>query len=398
MSPVQKRWARQEFARQGCRTNMWDRDLADRQKADHKYRALLDAAPDAMVLADERGLIVIVNSQAERLFLFERSQMIGQPVEMLLPSRLRHSHLEHRTQYWREPRVRPMGTGQDLVGIRQDGTEFPVEISLSPIDLEEGRLVCASIRDATPQRLIQQKLRDKNLELERASQAKDQFLASMSHELRTPLNAVIGFAGTLLMRLPGPLNDDQEQQLRMIQRSGRHLLSLINDLLDVAKINAGKADCELESVECGVLLVEVVETLRLQATEKGLHLALHVPAEPMFLQSDRRSLTQIVMNLLANAIKFTPSGRVDLTLSRSVGEEGEITRIAVTDTGPGIAAEDQTRLFEPFARVRTRDRSAPSGTGLGLHLSARLATVIGGRITVESATGAGSTFTLLIRS
>ena len=377
---------------------MWDRHLADRPNADHHYRALLEAAPDAMVLADRRGLIVLVNSQAERLFLFERSQLIGQPVEMLLPGRLRHSHLAHRTQYWMEPRVRPMGTGQDLVGLRQDGTEFPVEISLSPIDLEEGQLVCASIRDATPRRLIEQKLRDKNLELERASQAKDQFLASMSHELRTPLNAVIGFAGTLLMRLPGPLNADQEQQLRTIQRSGRHLLSLINDLLDVAKINAGKADCDLEPVDCGALLAEVVDTLRLQATEKGLLLALHVPEAAVCLQTDRRSLTQIVMNLLANAIKFTPSGRVDLTLSRSIGEDGEITRISVRDTGPGIAKEDQTQLFEPFARVRTRDRTAPSGTGLGLHLSARLAAVIGGRITVDSAAGAGSTFTLLIRS
>ena len=374
------------------------RPLAHHPITEPTFRALLEAAPDAMVLADLQGQIVLVNSQAEQLFQFERSQLLGQPVEVLLPTRFHAHHRHHRTGYSQEPRWRPMGTGQDLVGRRRDGTEFPVEISLSPIELAEGRLVCASIRDATARQQIEQQLRDKNIALQSASQAKDQFLASMSHELRTPLNAVIGFAGTLLMRLPGPLNAEQEKQLRTIQASGRHLLSLINDLLDDAKIDAGKADFDPEPVDCGALLAEMIETLRLQAEERSLALALHLPAEPLILQTDRRALTQIVLNLLGNAIKFTPSGRIDLSLSRSAVEGGVFTHISVRDTGPGIAAEDQAQLFAPFSRVRRRNGPAPAGTGLGLYLSARLAAVIGGRITLDSAAGAGSTFTLLIRS
>jgi protein-histidine pros-kinase len=373
------------------------RDLSDRKKAEMKFRGLLDAAPDALVLANPRGEIVLVNTQTERLFGYTRGELLGQLVERLLPDRLHRQHARHREHFAYQPHARPMGAGQDLWGRRKDGTEFPVEICLSPIQFEEGVLVSASIRDASPRRRIEQQLRDQNVQLERANHAKDHFLASMSHELRTPLNAVIGFAGTLLMKLPGPLNADQEKQLRTIQSSGRHLLSLINDLLDVATIGAGKAELDAAPVDCGELLVEVVDTLRLQAQEKQIQLDLHRPATPVILQVDRRALTQIVMNLIDNAIKYTPSGRVEVSLSCSQTDEGALTRISVQDTGPGISAEDQARLFEPFARLHQRSGSAV-GTGLGLYLSATLAALIGGRINLASAPDQGSTFTLLLKS
>jgi PAS domain S-box-containing protein len=249
-------------------------------------------------------------------------------------------------------------------------------------------------------------------EAERANRAKSAFLSSLSHELRTPLNAIIGFTGTLLMKLPGPLTADQERQLTTVRNNARHLLALINDLLDLAKIQSGKVELSLSPVVCQEVVEEVASSLRPLAEEKGLRFIIDAPAEPIVLPSDARTLSQILINLLGNAIKFTDTGEVSISLHLTTNDQPLTTRVApavsfadghapsvefvVRDTGIGIKIEDQARLFEEFGRVDSAEVRTREGTGLGLRLSHMLAELLGGTIQFTSALGVGSTFTLIL--
>ncbi|MFC0132927.1 hybrid sensor histidine kinase/response regulator [Massilia eurypsychrophila] len=234
----------------------------------------------------------------------------------------------------------------------------------------------------------------KNLELAEASRMKSAFIANMSHELRTPLNAIIGFTGTLLMKLPGPLTVDQDKQLTTIRTSARHLLSLINDLLDMAKIEAGKVTLSLAPVQCQSLLVETVDSLRPLAAQKGLALTVEMPAEQIVVNSDQRALTQIVINLVNNAIKFTDQGAVRVTLGQRVIDGATVTEFSVADSGAGIRAEDQSKLFEAFSQLDSTSTRHAEGAGLGLYLCRNLAGLMGGSLVFSSQFGVGSTFTL----
>ncbi|MEO8806248.1 MAG: PAS domain S-box protein [Burkholderiaceae bacterium] len=370
--------------------------LRDAKLMEARFRDLLESTPDGIVMANPTGHIVIANSQAERLFGYADGELRGQSVDTLLPERYRRAHVGHRSSYFRQPRKRSMGSGLDLAGLRKDGTEFPIEISLSPLRTEESAFVMSAIRDISERKQFEHALREKNEELASANQAKDHFLASMSHELRTPLNAIIGFTGTLLMKLPGPLNDEQQKQLQTVRMSARHLLALINDLLDVSKIEAGKAELTFEPVDCAAVVAEVVATLRPQALDKGLQFAVELPEHPLTLHTDRRALSQIVLNLLGNAIKFTERGHVHLKLLSNTQGSAPGTEIRIEDSGVGIPLAEQDKLFGAFTRVNSTRPDAPEGTGLGLHLSQKLAELLGGKIVFRSESGKGSSFSLIL--
>jgi PAS domain S-box-containing protein len=482
-----------------------------------RFLRILDTAPDAMVVVGKDGIIVFVNVQTESIFGYRRADLLGKPLDMLIPDRFRAAHGMHITRYFAHPGIRAMGSGLQLYGKRSDGTEIAIEVSLSPVETEEGTLVSAAIRDITDRKRIEAhaklnadrlssavesiqdafalfdahdnlvlcnsvyrrlfedavkgpivgtpytkllaawaeqvafddeaerarfaqarlahrdeptstfdvRIRDgralrvsdrrtseggvvttiwditddakraEELKLARTaaeagSAAKSEFLSSMSHELRTPLNAILGFAQLLQRDKKAPLTDRHKERVDHILRGGEHLLRLIDDILDLSRIEAGGVSISTEPVDLGEVLDEVRTTLGPTAARAGVQIEVgEVPSGVRQITVDRTRFAQILMNFGSNAVKYNRSGgRVSFTVSTP--EPGRV-RVTISDTGMGIPLDKQDKLFQPFQRAG-QETGPIEGTGIGLAISKRLAELMNGSVGFHSVPSEGSEF------
>lgn len=387
------------FYRQWYTVHWLARALSEREVHFHQ---IIEAAPNAMVILDIKNTIVFVNKQVEVTFGYLRQELQGKNVELLIPERYRVCYLRVLQDYRTNGKGDARGTERpSLYGRRQDGVEFPLELNLAPIDSRTGRTLLLSITDISERQAIEHAFRAQAEHVALVSRYKSEFLANMSHELRTPLNSILILSEQLRDRLGVNLNPRQVEFADIIHKSGEDLLALINDVLDLSRIEAGKMPVRPEKV----IVSKFARTLHTiffpLAQEKSLELTLDIEQDmPDVVSIDLQRVNQIVKNLLSNAIKFTDKGgvyiRIFLTKGNTVENHDPLFSISVTDTGPGIPEEKHTLIFHAFQQLDGSSSRRFGGSGLGLAISQQLAELVGGYITVKSLPGLGSTFTLTI--
>lgn len=352
-------------------------------------RDLLNAAPDAMVVADSRGVIVFANAQVREVFGYEPEALIGVSVDELLPERLRVAHGAHRADFASAPRVRPMGAGLDLYGCRGDGSEFPIEISLSPVSTEEGLLIISAIRDVTERKAVERELSNAKETAERATATKSRFLAAASHDLRQPLQSIAIYLD-VLNRV---VRQDQDKALEVstkIDKSLDVMRELLDALLDVSKLDSGSISPELRDFRLQALFDDLAADCAAEAAGKSLVLRFE-PTEAV-VRTDRALLQRILANFVGNAVRYTEEGSVVVT----VAEDGDQLRIEVRDTGIGIPEGAIDTIFEEYFQLDNPVRDRRKGLGLGLSIVKQIASLLDCSLGVTSSVGEGSCFSIVV--
>jgi PAS domain S-box-containing protein len=356
-------------------------DITERKRAGERFRIAVESAPNAVVMINQDGHMVLVNSQTEQLFGHSRNELLGQSIDILVPERFRHMHPDYRRDFFVQPIARAMGVGRDLYGLRKDGTEFPVEIGLTPVTTDEGVFVLSAIVDITERKRTEEQLQHYIIELERSNKELDAFAYVASHDLKAPLRAMDSLAQWIAEDAEDVLPADSRRHLQTLRQRVKRLEGLLDDLLDYSR--AGQEQAPSEVVDTGVLVASIVELLAPPPA-----FTVTVAPDMPTLRASKAPLEQIFRNLIGNAIKHHHrlDGRVEVTAH----DRRRMWEFVIADDGPGIPAAYHDRIFQMFQTLKPRDEV--EGSGIGLAVVRKLITSHGGTITVESAEGQGARF------
>ena len=350
------------------------RDITEQRAAEEKFRLAVEACPNGMLMSDAAGNIVLVNGEIERMFGHRREELIGRPLEILLPERLRQLYARQHDAFGRESEPRRM-VGCELVGLRQDGGEFPIEVSLNPIRTRDGVLVLSVMVDIT--------------ERKRLDRLKEEFVSIVSHELRTPLTSIAGALGLLMGNAAGHLPETAVRLLKIAYTNGQRLVRLVNDILDLQKIEAGEVVYRLKCLDLRPLIEQTIDANRAFGDGFKVRIRLDERSVDGEALADPDRLAQVLTNLLSNAVKYSPA---DDEVVVAIERRDDHMRISVRDHGSGIPEEFKSRIFGRFAQVDSSDPRQKGGTGLGLSIVKQLVEQQGGKIGFEAAQGGGTIF------
>ena len=360
-------------------------DITERVESEKRFTTLFDSAPCGLMLVANDQTIQLANKALCHVFGYEPEELVGQPVSILIPKEVRSHHDTLMMDYAQDPRLRKMSARSDLRGVDKNGRELILDIALQPLPYEDRNSVLVSVFDITEQHnLVRQ--------LESANRYKSEFLASMSHELRTPLNSIIGFTERVMKGSGDKLREREQDALKTVKRNANHLLALINDILDLSKVEAGRMELDWAQHDVSKLIDVQCQVLAPSAKAKGLEFSVSVPSEPLVMWTDKDKLIQILNNLVSNGVKYTREGSVSVSLHLDATQDAAV--LQVKDSGIGIPEVELRSLFKEFVRMKEAREHSIQGTGLGLVITSRLVKLMGGTIHPESVHGEGSVFTV----